>query len=159
EAAQDIALQSVVDGDDVERRILLAPVAVAPHPARFIPRIALPARHVGHEVHAVETGPCGCLGLQLIDVDLAGRLVGDDAIGRALFANAGGQRTRVDAGDADDAALLQPTVEMLSRAIARRAGDRRTQDTTAHARARRQIRGFGVLEVGADVADVREGEG
>ncbi len=159
EAAQDVALQAVVDGDDVERRILLAAVAFAPHPARLVPRIALAARHVGHEVHAVEARPGGGLRLQLGEVELARWLVRDDAVGRALLADARRERARVDAGDADDAALLQPAVEMLGRAVARRTGDRRAQHCAAHARAGGEVRGLGVLDVGADVADVREGEG
>ena len=62
-----------------------------------------------------------------------------DAVGRALFADAGGERARVDAGDGDDAALLEPAVEVLGCAVARRAGDRRAQNATAHTRTRREI--------------------
>ncbi len=83
----------------------------------------------------------------------------DNGVRHSLVADARGQRTRVDAGDGDDAAALQPRVEVSRRAVVRRIGDAGAQHAAAHARARGEVRGLGVLGVGADVADVREGEG
>src|SRR4051794_10210611 len=118
--------------------MLLAPVALAPHPARLVPGVALAARDFGHEVHPVETGPRRRLGLQLADIETAGGLVRDDAVRHPLLADARGQGARVDAGDRDDAARLEPAVEVLGGAVVRRGRDRRAQDATAHARARRE---------------------
>ena len=53
QAAQDVALDAVVDGDDVElRRCSCAAVAFAPHPGRLVPGVAL----AGRDVRA--RGPC-----------------------------------------------------------------------------------------------------
>ena len=53
----------------------------------------------------------------------------------------------------------QPLVEMLRRAIVRGIGDGGAQDHAPRARRRRHVHRFDVLVVGADVADMREGEG
>ena len=52
----------------------------------------------------------------------------DDRVRHALVADQGGQRPRVDAGNADDAAALQPGVERPGRAVVGRLGDRRMDD-------------------------------
>ena len=83
----------------------------------------------------------------------------DHGVGHALVADQRGQRARIDAGETDDAARLQPFVEVLRRAIIRRRGDGRVQDDAARARRRRHVDGFDVVFVGADIADMREGEG
>ncbi len=83
----------------------------------------------------------------------------DDAVRHALLADARGQRPRIDAGDGNDAARLQPLVEVLGGAIVRRIGDIGAQHAAAHARARGEIGGLGIFGVGADVADVGEREG
>src|SRR5579862_8581459 len=57
EAAQDVALGAVVDGDDVEVRLRLPAITLAELPGRLIPSVALPAAHLDREIHAVETGP------------------------------------------------------------------------------------------------------
>ena len=51
-------------------------------------------------------------GLQRFDVENAIRIVGDDRIRRTVFADPGGERAGVDAREANDAAALQPGVEM-----------------------------------------------
>ena len=151
-----LRLQTVVDGDDVELRVLVARIALVPDPAHLVPGVALARGHVGHEIHADETGPRLRFGLELVDVELARGLVRDDAVRHALLANARGQRARIDARDADDAAGLQPRVEMLGGAIVRRLRDVGAQHAAAHARARGEVRRLAVFLVGADVADVRE---
>jgi hypothetical protein len=85
--------------------------------------------------------------------------MGDDGIGHAGFADMGRQRARVDAADRHDAALLQPFVEMRGRAVAGGIGDLGAEDGTDGARARGGIEVFHVLVIGADIADMREGEG
>ena len=86
-------------------------------------------------------------------------IVRDDAVRHALLADQRGQRARVDAGDADDAARLQPLVEVARRAEVRRLGDVGLQNAAAHAGARRGVDRLDVFLVGADIADMRKGEG
>jgi hypothetical protein len=59
----------------------------------------------------------------------------------------------------DDAAPLQPLVEMFGRAIVRRVGDVGLEDRADRAGASRRRQVLDVFVVGADIADVREGEG
>ena len=83
----------------------------------------------------------------------------DHRIGHALDADQRGQRAGVDAAKPDDAARLEPVVETFGGAVVRRRGDGALQDHPARARRRRHVDGLDVFFVGADVADVREGEG
>ncbi len=76
-----------------------------------------------------------------------------------LHANERGQRAGVDAGQPDDTARFEPVVEVAGGAIVRRRGDRAVQDDAARARRCRHVDGFDVFFVGADIADMREGEG
>ncbi len=57
EAAQDVALHAVVDGDHVRPPAVAAAVALAPGPAGLVPAVALAARDLAGEVHALEPGP------------------------------------------------------------------------------------------------------
>ena len=97
--------------------------------------------------------------LQRGEIELARRLVRDHGVGHAVDADQRGQRAGVDAGKPDDAARLQPVVEMAGGAVVRRRGDRAVQDDAARARRRRHVDGLDVFFVGADIADMREGEG
>ncbi len=83
----------------------------------------------------------------------------DHGVGHALFADQRGQRAGVDAGQADDAAGFQPVIERAGRAVIRRRGDVGAQNDAAGARAGRHIEALDVLVIGADIADMREGEG
>jgi hypothetical protein len=83
----------------------------------------------------------------------------DHRIRHALGADQRGESAGVDAGQADDAARLQPLVEMLGGAVVRGIGDRGAQDHAACARRCRHVHRLDVFIVGADIADVREGEG
>ncbi len=159
EAAQDVALEPIIDGDDMQLGLLLPPVALAPSPAHLIPGVALPRRHLGNEVHADESRPGFGFGLELFEVELGRRLVRDHPVGHALVADARGQRARVDAAERDDPPRLEPLVELLHRPVVGGVGHIRAQHAAAHARAHGEIGGLGVLPVGADVADVGEGEG
>ena len=76
-----------------------------------------------------------------------------------LLADQRGQRAGIDAGEPDDAARLQPVVEMSGRAVIRRRGDGAVQDDAAGAGPRRHVDALDVFFVGADIADMREGEG
>ncbi len=85
--------------------------------------------------------------------------MGDDGIGHAFVADIGGERARIDAVEADDAAGLQPFVEMAGRAMVRRVGDRRMDDDAAGGGSRGEIARLDVFLVGADIADMRKSEG
>ena len=56
-------------------------------------------------------------------------------------------------------ARAQPLVEVARRAVVRRVGDGGPQDDAARARRRRHVHGLDVFVVGADIADMRKGEG
>src|SRR5690606_39453586 len=58
----------------------------------------------------------------------------------------------------DDAAALQPGIQMLARAIVGRLSDVGTEDRAHGARAGRWMQVFDVFAIGADIADMREGE-
>ena len=83
----------------------------------------------------------------------------DHGIRHALDADQRGQRARVDAGKPDDAARLQPVVEVPRRPVVRGLRDRAVDDDAAGARPRRHVQALDVFLVGADIADMREGEG
>src|SRR3712207_8508875 len=53
----------------------------------------------------------------------AGRVVGDDRVRHAVLADQRREGAGVDAGDADDAARLEPGVEVAGRAPVRRVAD------------------------------------
>jgi hypothetical protein len=62
-------------------------------------------------------------------------------------------------GDGDDAARLQPLIERFRRAVVGGRRDARTQHSSPRARPRREVRRLRILDVRADIADVRKGEG
>lgn len=84
--------------------------------------------------------------------------MGDYGIGRTVFTDPGGQRPRVDAGQADNAARLQPAVKMLGGAIIGWLGNVGLEDHADRAvpGGRRQV--FNIFFIGADIADMGEGE-
>ncbi len=128
-------------------------------PGRLVPREALGGRHAGHEVEAGHRRQLRRFLLQRRDIEHAVRRIDDDAVRHAFLADAGGQRARVDAGDADDAARLQPLVEAPRRAPIGRFGDVGLQDAAGDAGTRRRVHRLDVFLVRADIADMREGEG
>ncbi len=155
EAAQDVALGAVVDGDHVILGLLELAVALAQRPGRLGPRIALLGRDLDREIHAFETGPF-LRGLQqLRNVELAVRRMHDHAARRAAVAHAARDLARVDAADARQVVALQPVIERLGVAPVGGLGDVAAQ----HDAARGRVDALDVLEIGADVADMREGEG
>jgi hypothetical protein len=95
------------------------------------------------------------LSAQRLEVELPVRPVGDDDARRALLAHQPGQRSGVEAGDADAAIVAHPGREVGLGAEARRAGHRLADDAAQGMR----VGGLDVLGIGADIADVREGEG
>ena len=124
EQAQNIALDAVVERDHVEFRIGLPRIAFVPGPRRLVPGKALRACHHGHQVHADEAGPILRLFLERGHVELARWLVRDHCVRHAFDADQRGERARVDAGKPDDAARLQPIVEVFGRPVVRGLRDR-----------------------------------
>ena len=57
EAAQDVALGAVVDGDHVVLGLGELAVALAQRPLGLVPAVGLLGRHLDGEIHAVEAGP------------------------------------------------------------------------------------------------------
>src|SRR5947207_501885 len=79
----------------------------------------------------------------------------DVAVGGSLASNRQGRPSGMESRQADDPARFQPAVERLFGAIVRRLGRQAAHDEAARRRRRR----LDVLAVGADIADMREGEG
>ena len=156
---QDIALHAVIDRDHMEIRFSGARISLIPDPFALVPGEALRARHHRHEVHADKTRPFARFFLQRFEIEFAGSLVRDHGIGHALLSNECSQGAGVDAGEPDDAAALEPLIEMARGAVVGGIGDRALQDHPARARRGRHVDGFDVFFVGADIADMREGEG
>src|SRR5580704_7611669 len=104
ELAQNVALDAVVDGDDVIFGAVALAVAFAPNPGRFVPGEALAAGHHRHQIHAEEARPRFGLALERFDIEAAGWLMRNDRVRHAFFANEGCERAGVDAGKSDDAA-------------------------------------------------------
>ena len=88
-------------------------------PGRLVPGEALGRCDHRHEVHAFEAGPFPRLFLQPVKVEYAVPRMRDHGIGHAFAADQRGQRAGIDAGQADDAARLQPQVEMAGSAVVR----------------------------------------
>ena len=159
EAAQDVALGAVVDGDDVELRVLEPAEALVPLPARLVPMVGLGGGDFARQIEALEPGE----GLEfsqhrrLVEPAVGG--VADNAVGHAGLADAGRQGTGVDAGDADDVAGLQPSVEPVGGTVVRGVGDVGAQHAAADPRKGGHVHRLDVLVVGADIADMRKGEG
>ena len=83
----------------------------------------------------------------------------DHGVGHALVANERRQRARVDAVKPDDPARGEPIGEMPLRAVIGGVGDGRGENGADRAGAPGQIDRLYVFVVGADIADMRKGEG
>ena len=123
-------------------------------PHRFVPFVGLAAGDFFGEIHPLETWPGMRSGVEGRDVEPPLGIVSDDAVRRSEIANTPRQSPRVDPRDPDESMGSEPGGERLRRAIARRFGGRCTQDEPAH----RRGRGFDVLPVRTDIADVRKSE-
>ncbi len=85
--------------------------------------------------------------------------MGDDAVGHAVLADAGGQGAGIDTGDADDVALLEPGIELFGSAVVGWIGDVGLEHDAADAGESGHVHRLDVFVVGADIADMGEGEG
>ena len=80
-------------------------------------------------------------------------------LGMPLLADQIGEFAGIDARQADDAFGLQPFVEMLVGAVIGGFGDGGLDDAGLDRGGGREVGGFKVVIIGADIADVGEGEG
>ena len=95
---QDVALDAVVDGHDVHRRLVLrASNTLVPDPGGFRPDRRLARTGRLREVETFQTRPGARLCLQRLDVEATVGRMRNDCVGHAGFANVGGQSTRIDA--------------------------------------------------------------
>ena len=159
EQPKNVALDAIVDGNNMEFRTGLPGKTLAPGPRSFIPGKALSARHHRHKIHADQAGPFRGFLLERGDIEFAIGRVRDHGVRHAVDADQRRQGARIDAGQPDNAARLEPVTEISGCAIVRRRGDRAVQNNPTRAGCCRHVDGFDVLFVGADIADMREGEG
>jgi hypothetical protein len=85
--------------------------------------------------------------------------VGDDGVRRALLADQRGQRAGVDAGQAMTPRRFSHWSRSCACAVVRRIGDVGLEDRADRAGASRRGQVLDVLVIGADIADMRKGEG
>ena len=91
QAAQDVALEAIVDGHHVQIRRLLPTIALAPGPARLVPGVALAGASPpapGRAPAAPAEALASALSCAEID-DLPGGSWRDDAVGHALARGCG----------------------------------------------------------------------
>ena len=116
--------------------------------------VCLGAAHFLGEVHTRQPRPGRGAGVHVVDVEAAVRRMCDRASLRPAITDQPRQPARVDAARGDQALGAQPYIEVAVRPEIRRAGDVGPQDQAA----RRGPKRLHVFAVGADVADMREGE-
>src|SRR5687768_9638743 len=100
-----------------------AAVALAELPRPAFPALVFLAADALGEVHSLEPRPLRRPLEQRRNVELAMRIVRDHRVGRAEHADTAGQRTGVDAREADLALRLHPVDELALGAEARMARD------------------------------------
>ena len=159
QGAQDVALDAVVDDHDLVLRGLELAVALVPLPQLLVPDEALAGGGVLCEVQTDQARPAFGFGDKSLEVELAGRAVGDDGVRHALLADHPGQGAGVDPGQADDAAALHPGVQRAVGAVVGRIGRGVAEDRAARGGLRPAADLLQILGVGSDIADVGEGEG
>ena len=129
-------------------------IATGQRPQAIVPSVILCRGDHRREVHTLQPRPTARLRRQLLDIEAPGAIVRDDGVGGAAHADTLGQRTGIDTRNADAAPCAHPVIEIAGRA---ERGCRR--DRLAHHTAERvRIGRFDIVLVGADIADVREGE-
>ncbi len=154
--AQDVALDAVVEGDDVVFGIVLLAVAAAQLPLGFGEVVGLLDRHDLGQVHAGQARERARQFERLRFVRLVALGAGDDGAGLgALLAQEAGQLAGIDAGDRDDVLGLQVVGQRLGGAEVR-CQQRQVADDQACGV---DFGRFDVFGVDAVVADVRVRQG
>src|SRR5690242_17598442 len=151
EHSQNIALGSIVDGDDATAWTALQTVSALAVPDRLGPLVSLATRDFLGEVHAFETGPIERPRRELSDVESSRWAIGNGPVWWSEVANVPGQPPRIDARNSDQPIVLEPDIQRLSGAVIGRRRNRAAQDEAAGGRRR----GFYVFVIGTDIADMR----
>ena len=158
ERAQDVAFDAIVDDHHVPTAASGGAVAVRPTPAAFLPGERRLGRGVLGEVQTLEASPGASALHESVDVEAAFGMVGDDAKRHALFANLAGQGAGIDAGEAHDPTPGEPAVQVAARPPVGRGCRRLAEDGPARGGRRAAGDLLHVLDVGPNIAHVREGE-
>src|SRR5207244_2333338 len=145
--------------DFVDGATIALAIARLPVPGRLVPLHALGERYILSEVHADKAWPLGRPRFELLQIEIAAGVMGDDAIGHALFANEDGQSAGVDAAESDNSTRLEPLAEMPVAAVIGGIGDGGLDDAAAYARCRGEIGRLDIILIGPVIADMGEGEG
>ena len=117
--------------------------------------MTLPATNGDGQIHTGETGPSGRLRPQIVNIEMAVGRVLKRADRRPAIANAAGQPAGVGAGQPRHPVTGQPGVQI---AFGPMIGGGRDLGAGDQPHGRR-IDGFDVGAIGADIADMRKGEG
>ncbi len=142
----------------MRQRFLIAAqlaIAFAQRPALLAPGLVALGGDMHCQLQPIHVGRFGEGLLRLGEVGFAFGIEDDGAILCALGADVARQRPRIDAGNAGDALHLQPLIEVVRSAEVRGVGDILAQDEAGNA----GLLGFDIFHIGADIADMREGEG
>ncbi|QTK80940.1 Thioesterase [Agrobacterium tumefaciens] len=159
--AQDVALDAEIDADNMIFRIGFAERAIAlvPDPRRFGPGGGLAGGGFDGEIKAHKAAPRLGFRFQRFDIEDTVRIMGDNGVRRTVFADPCRQGAGVDAAEADDAAGLQPGIQMLDGTEVRGVGDVSLEDDADSTTAGGGRQVFNVFLIGADISDMRKGEG
>ena len=156
---QDIALDAVIDGDNVEFRRRLLVKAFVPNPWLFGPDGTLPRCDVFGEIEIKQAMPrCGAF----FSAGISNLPSGSWAITAfgMPFSRMRTVRARVSTpAERNNAARFQPMIQMVGSAIARRRGNVGLEDCANRAGTIGRGQVLDVFLVGADIADMRKGEG
>jgi hypothetical protein len=155
EAAQDVALGAVVDGDNVILGLVELAVALAQRPLGLVPIVGLLRRDLDGEVHAVEAGPLLGNLAHRRNVELAVGGVDHDTVGRTAIPDTTRDGAGIDVAYTGQIVALQPVIERLDRAPVGGVGDVAADDHTSGSRRDR----LDIFEIGADISDMRKCEG
>ena len=155
EAAQDVALRTIVDGHHLVLGVGLPRKTIRPGPPHFVPAIGLRTGDVFGQIQPFETGESTGLFHQRANVEFAFGVVFKCHMRRAKLPDRTGQAAGVDATDGNASPRGQPLAQFLNRAPVR-ALRRHPLDhhTLGHG-----IAGFVIVRVHTHVADMGKGEG
>ena len=160
QVAEDVALGAIIDRDDVGALARsFSARSHTPAPSAHLPPLhASTCRRLTSLARSMPSSPgqSAAMRLQRLEVELAVGAMRDGDGRRPFAAHQPGQRARVHPGDPDPA----PFAPSTRRSCALGAVIARPGHHLAHDRAQRMgLARFDVLVIGADIADVREGEG
>ena len=159
QAAQDVALEAVVNGDDFILAAFGIGVARGPVPDLFIPVQALGEGYILGEVETFEAAQAFAMATSSFTSNLPLASWATTPLGMPLSRMILVSSRVSTPLEPDYAAGLQPFVEMLGGAVIGRIGDGSLDDAALDRGGGGEIGGFEVVIIGADIADVGKGEG